>query len=458
MTDSKSTLQSYKIVFAGFTGGGKSQIINRIATGQFQKDISPTVGGSFQPLTFTVDGKEVRLHIWDTSGNTIYRSIFPLYCRGLFGAVLVFDLTDRESFNQVSEWLDIIRSCSKPESPIILVGNKSDDEEHRTVTATEAEEFSVRHKLTYLETSAKTGSRIQEIFLSFGREILRKSEIDLNESTKEMNQVGDEVCLSAKGMQNILNGFSDERFTFFVGSIEYNCPLMIAKFLSPRICKIQGSDCTNLTFRIETPDPSGYFSEVISLGEGHMIEISKEKGDFLQSVGRELWNSELLHLSFSRVREEYPNDNILNWLRDLSESNCVDSVDLTFAASHFHEFSIFDIESLDFSILQSILSSPDLLLTDESSLYEMIRTLFYRSKDASYFTLLEFVQFEFLPTESIRSAIEMISESFNFLTIGIWESICQRLLLSVSPSLSKKRFRENESEMRKENQPGTSIT
>jgi hypothetical protein len=114
---------------------------------------------------------------------------------------------------------------------------------------------------------------------------------------------------------------------------------------------------------------------------------------------------------------------------------------VAFIASHFHELSISNVESLNFSILQSILASPDLLLTDEASLYEMIRALFCQSRDASYFTLLEFVRFEFLPTESIGSVIQMISESFDFLTFGIWESICQRLLLSVSPILSGKRFR-----------------
>jgi hypothetical protein len=205
-----------------------------------------------------------------------------------------------------------------------------------------------------------------------------------------------------------------------------------------------------VTFRIETPDPSGYFSEVISLGEGRMIEMTEDKGIFLQSVGRELWNSELSHLSFSRFDEECENDDVLNWIHDLAESNCVDSADVTFAASHFHEFSISDVQSLNVSILQSILSSPDLLLTDESSLCEMIRNLFYQSNDVSYWTLLEFVRFEFLGTESIHSVIEMISESFDFLTFGIWESICQRLLLSVPPILSGKRFQESKSEMRRE--------
>jgi hypothetical protein len=249
-------------------------------------------------------------------------------------------------------------------------------------------------------------------------------------------------------MRNVVGGFSDERFAFLVGEVEYDCRLVTARFLSPRVCKIHGSDGTNVTFRIETPDPSGYFSDVISLGEGRVIQVTKEKASFMQSVGRELWNSELSHLFFSNCCEGDSNDGIVDLLHDLSDSGFADSADLALAASRFHEFSMSDIQGLDSSILQAILSSPDLLLTDEVSLYEMIRTLFYQSNDASYFALLEFVRFEFLPIESVRSAIEMISESFHFLSFGIWESICQRLLLSVSASLSGKRFRGSQSNVK----------
>jgi small GTP-binding protein len=368
MTDAESTVRTYKIVFTGFSGAGKSQIIRQITTGSFDPASHMTIGVEFRSWASTVDGEDMQFQIWDTAGQERFRAVPKTYFRNAVGAVLVFDLTNRKSFDEIPGYMNEVRSFCDPGTLILLLGNKSDDVKHRSVTATEAEEFSKRHNLIYQETSAKTGNGIQETFLNLGRRLLGKVEDRNSDERTPSLTLLNEVCLSAKGMRNIIESHSNERFTFFVGSIEYDCSLMTAKFLSPRICKHEVSDCTNLTFRIETPDPSGYFSEVISLGEGRMIEMTKDKANFLQLIGRELWNSELSHLFFSRFCEGFPNDDIVNCLKDLSENNFADSTDLTFAASHFHQFSISDIRSLDFSILQSILSSPDLLLTDESSL------------------------------------------------------------------------------------------
>jgi hypothetical protein len=248
---------------------------------------------------------------------------------------------------------------------------------------------------------------------------------------------GRQVSLSAKGLQNLPMSQYDNSFTFIVGGNRYSCPLVFAHFLSPRLCHLHTGDSTIRELEIETEDPHGYFSKVLSLGRGETIELVEDQKSFIQSIGAEFSNPELSFLSFLTISDDLSVETICSRLHSLSESGSTHTAESEFAASHFYEFSVSDCRSLGFPVLYSILSSPNLILHSEDSLFETIREI---SKDESYFSLLEFVRFEFLSEGWMQSAIECISHSFELLTFPIWESLSKRLVISDRPRPSGNRF------------------
>jgi hypothetical protein len=246
-----------------------------------------------------------------------------------------------------------------------------------------------------------------------------------------------QVSLSAKGLQNLPRSQYENNFTFVVGESRYCCSLVVAHFLSPRLCHLHTSDHTINELEIETEDPNGYFSKVLSLGRGEVVELLEEQKSFIQAIGAEFSNPELSYLSFLTISDDLSMDTICSRLHSLSESGSTHSAESEFAASHFYEFSVSDCRNLGFPVLYSILSSPNLILHNEDSLIEMIREI---SKDESYFNLLEFVRFEFLSLGEMQSAIEWISNSFELFTFPIWKSLSKRLVLSKDPQPSGNRF------------------
>jgi hypothetical protein len=232
----------------------------------------------------------------------------------------------------------------------------------------------------------------------------------------------------------------ENNFTFIVGTNRYSYPLVFAHFLSPRLCHLHTSDITISELTIETKDPRGYFSKVLLLGRGEVVEVFEEEKSFIQSIGAEFWNPELLFLSFLRIPEDLCLETICFRLHSLSESGSTYTAESEFAASHFYEFSDSDCQNLGFPILYSILSSPNLILHNEDSLIEMIQTIYLRSNDESYFNLLEFVRFEFLSPRWMETVIEWISNSFERLTFQIWGNLSKRLVVCDRHQPSGNRF------------------
>ena len=161
-----SQQQSYKVVIVGNTRVGKTCIVDKLVSGCLADDVAPTIGASF--MTYLVKkpkGPGVRLHIWDTAGQEQFMSITSTYYRNAAYAVLVFDMTDRSSFDNLDRWLSDLHDHAPPTTKIVLVGNKKDLEIDRKVTVDEAEKFKSDHDLVmYREVSALTGYGIKELF------------------------------------------------------------------------------------------------------------------------------------------------------------------------------------------------------------------------------------------------------------------------------------------------------
>jgi small GTP-binding protein len=161
----KSSLHStFKIVVVGASGVGKSAIVKRLVDGTFHEDSTTTVGVEFKPFIVQVDDQNVKLQIGDSAGHERFRSVSRAYFRNAIGGVLVYDITDERSFDDLSNWLHDLQQLCNPNAFILLVGNKSDLEAERQVGMRQAQDFAEKHKLDYVETSAKSGHNVKETF------------------------------------------------------------------------------------------------------------------------------------------------------------------------------------------------------------------------------------------------------------------------------------------------------
>ncbi|KAK3003021.1 hypothetical protein RJ639_020187 [Escallonia herrerae] len=163
----------FKIVLIGDSAVGKSQLLSRFARNEFSLDSKATIGVEFQTRTLVIDHKTVKAQIWDTAGQERYRAVTSAYYRGAVGAMLVYDMTKRQSFDHIARWLEELRGHADKNIVIMLVGNKSDLGTLRAVPTEDAKEFSQRENLYFMETSALEATNVEAAFLNVLREIYR---------------------------------------------------------------------------------------------------------------------------------------------------------------------------------------------------------------------------------------------------------------------------------------------
>ncbi|PSS10009.1 Ras-related protein [Actinidia chinensis var. chinensis] len=163
----------FKIVLIGDSAVGKSQLLTRFARNEFNLDSKATIGVEFQTKTLVIDHKTVKAQIWDTAGQERYRAVTSAYYRGSVGAMLVYDITKRQSFDHMARWLDELRAHADKNIVIMLVGNKSDLGTLRDVPTDDAKEFAQRENLFFMETSALEATNVETAFLTILTEIYR---------------------------------------------------------------------------------------------------------------------------------------------------------------------------------------------------------------------------------------------------------------------------------------------
>ncbi|KAL3630518.1 Ras-related protein Rab11D [Castilleja foliolosa] len=161
----------FKVVLIGDSAVGKSQILSRFARNEFSLDSKATIGVEFQTRTLVIQHKSVKAQIWDTAGQERYRAVTSAYYRGAVGAMLVYDITKRQTFDHIPRWLEELRAHADKNIVIILIGNKSDLEDQRVVPTEDAKEFAQTEGLFFLETSALESTNVEEAFLTVLSEI-----------------------------------------------------------------------------------------------------------------------------------------------------------------------------------------------------------------------------------------------------------------------------------------------
>ncbi|KAL6054604.1 Ras-related protein Rab-2-B [Balamuthia mandrillaris] len=154
-SSSSSYTYLFKYIIIGDTGCGKSCLLLQFTDKRFQPVHDLTIGVEFGARVIDIKGKQIKLQIWDTAGQESFRSITRSYYRGAAGALLVYDITRRETFNHLSCWLEDAREHASSSMIIILVANKSDLEHQRVVSTEEGRQFAQENGLIFLETSAK---------------------------------------------------------------------------------------------------------------------------------------------------------------------------------------------------------------------------------------------------------------------------------------------------------------
>ncbi|KAJ8643551.1 hypothetical protein MRB53_005299 [Persea americana] len=163
----------FKIVLIGDSAVGKSQLLARFARHEFSLDSKATIGVEFQTRTLAIDKKTVKAQIWDTAGQERYRAVTSAYYRGAVGAMLVYDMTKRPSFDHVARWLEELRGHADKNIVIMLIGNKSDLGTLRAVPTEDAKEFAERENLFFMETSALEATNVETSFQNILTEIYR---------------------------------------------------------------------------------------------------------------------------------------------------------------------------------------------------------------------------------------------------------------------------------------------
>jgi small GTP-binding protein len=166
-----SLANSYKVVIVGSSTVGKSSIVQRLVQNTFTEDGTTTCGAEFYTYTCVVNSETIKLQIWDTAGQERFRSISKSYFRNAVGAVLVYDITNLQSFDDLGEWLTELQTLAAPNSYILLVGNKADLEKQRQVGADLVRSFAERHHLEPVETSALSGKNVKEAFVRMALEV-----------------------------------------------------------------------------------------------------------------------------------------------------------------------------------------------------------------------------------------------------------------------------------------------
>lgn len=185
---------AFKFLLVGNTCTGKTAICRRICHNDFVEHVLPTVGVEFQAHSLEIDGKVVKLQIWDTAGQEKYHSIGKAYYRNAVGVLLVFALNDHESFEALEKWYDQICKFCHPKAQVIVVGNKTDLVSEKAVTDEEIHTFCRQRGLEYIESSAKLNKGVSDAFYHLAKALYKmvvNGDIVIRESeTARVGQIG----------------------------------------------------------------------------------------------------------------------------------------------------------------------------------------------------------------------------------------------------------------------------
>ena len=193
----------FKLLLIGNSSVGKSSLLVRFVDDVWEENFVPTIGVDFKLKTLDVNGKKVKLQIWDTAGQERFKNITASYYRGGNGVLVVYDITDRDSFENLNSWLIEIEKNASKNVYKLLIGNKSDLEDKRKVTYQEGKDFATSNGMQFIETSAKTDSKVKDAFELLTQEIIKANVtkdkgMEKKDKTVHLSQGGSDISTNKK--------------------------------------------------------------------------------------------------------------------------------------------------------------------------------------------------------------------------------------------------------------------
>jgi len=170
----------FKLLLIGNSSVGKSSLLLRFSDNVFNEAFLPTIGVDFKIRTFDLGGKTAKLQIWDTAGQERFKTITKAYYKGAHGIILVYDITDEQSFKDLENWQNEVEKHASTNVVRLLVGNKCDLDKDRRVTFEQGKNLAAQLGIKFVETSAKTSTNVEETFYTLAKQI--KENVVLNDS------------------------------------------------------------------------------------------------------------------------------------------------------------------------------------------------------------------------------------------------------------------------------------
>ena len=168
----------FKLVIIGDSYVGKTNIMSKYLNNEFHDDSKATVGVEFGSKLFNMEGHKIKTQIWDTAGQERYKSITNAYYKGALGALVVYDITRKETFNSVDRWISDLTAVADKKISILVIGNKSDLEDQRQITKEQGQEKGKSFNAAFLETSASSGNNVEKAFEMLVKEVYDKCHKD----------------------------------------------------------------------------------------------------------------------------------------------------------------------------------------------------------------------------------------------------------------------------------------
>ena len=183
-------IPKYKLIFLGDQSVGKSCILNRFMNDTFTEEYQATIGLDFQSKNVQIDNQDIHLLLYDTAGQEKFRALIPMYTRDANIILLVYDVTSKDSFLHLSDWLKDLTNVKKEDVIFAVVGNKIDLDDRREVNSNEGENYAKEHDFIFAEVSAKTGDGFSELFYkNLFEKIRNKFRPGGQQQTSEVNNI-----------------------------------------------------------------------------------------------------------------------------------------------------------------------------------------------------------------------------------------------------------------------------
>lgn len=180
----------FKLVLLGESSVGKSSLVLRFVKGQFHEFQESTIGAAFLTQTVQIDDTTVKFEIWDTAGQERYHSLAPMYYRGAQAAIVVYDITNKETFHKAQTWIKELQRQASPNIVIALAGNKLDLASKRAVSYEDAKAYADECSLLFMETSAKTAANVMDIFTSIAKKLPKSEQGQDGQGQRQNGQNG----------------------------------------------------------------------------------------------------------------------------------------------------------------------------------------------------------------------------------------------------------------------------